>query len=105
MARSAMIALWAPGVDGDLVITDPTNQELTFLRFSERHTPAIASSQTPLSRALNSLYHGPITLFHNRGDDLDGLHTTLAAAFAEVEITVVGTVAVFAARRPRRLGS
>ncbi|MGV9866318.1 hypothetical protein [Rhodococcus koreensis] len=60
---------------------------------------------TPLSRALNSLYNGPITLFHNRGDDLDGLHTALAAAFEEVEITVVGTVAVFAARRPRRPGS
>ena len=53
---------------------------------------------TPLSRTLNSLYSGPITPFHNRGDDLDGLHTALAAAFKEAEITV----AVFAARRPRR---
>ena len=60
---------------------------------------------TRLSRALNSLYNGPITLFHNRGNDLDGLHTALAAAFGEVEITVVGAVAVFAARLPRRLGS
>ncbi|MFE5700355.1 hypothetical protein [Rhodococcus koreensis] len=60
---------------------------------------------TPLSRALNCLYNGPIKLFHNRGDDLDGPHTALAAAFEEVEITVVGTVAVFAARWPRRLGS
>ena len=60
---------------------------------------------TPLSRALNRLYNGPIKLFHNRGDDLDGLHTALAASFEEVEITVVGSVAVFAARRPRRLGS
>ncbi|WP_349307458.1 hypothetical protein [Rhodococcus sp. IEGM 1307] len=60
---------------------------------------------TPRSRALNSLYNGPITLFHNRGDDLDGLHTALAAAFGEVEISIVGAVAVFAARLPRRLGS
>ncbi|WP_306670138.1 hypothetical protein [Rhodococcus opacus] len=60
---------------------------------------------TPLSRALNSLYNGPIKLFHNRGDDLDGLHTALTAAFEEVEITVVGTVAVFATRRPLCPGS
>ena len=60
---------------------------------------------TPLSRALNSLYNGPIKLFHNRGDDLDCLHTALVAAFGEVGITVVGAVAVFAARLPRRLGS
>ena len=37
MARSAMIALWAPGLGGDLVITDPTRSRL--LRFSARHTP------------------------------------------------------------------
>ncbi|WP_237737184.1 MULTISPECIES: hypothetical protein [Rhodococcus] len=37
--------------------------------------------RTPLSRTLNSLNNGPIKLFHNRGDDLDGLHTALAAAF------------------------
>ncbi|HEY9414855.1 MAG TPA: class I SAM-dependent methyltransferase [Pseudonocardia sp.] len=60
---------------------------------------------TPLSRALNSLYNGPIKLFHNRGDDLDGLQTALTAAFEEVEIITVGTVAVFAARRPRPTGS
>nr|WP_271209176.1 SAM-dependent methyltransferase [Rhodococcus wratislaviensis]GLK33644.1 hypothetical protein GCM10017611_04860 [Rhodococcus wratislaviensis] len=60
---------------------------------------------TPLSRALNSLYNGPIKLFHNRGDDLDGLHTALTTAFGEVEITVVGTVAVFSACQPLRPGS
>ena len=38
MARSAMMALWAPGLGGDLVITDPTRSRL--LRFSARHTPA-----------------------------------------------------------------
>ncbi|CAG7631266.1 class I SAM-dependent methyltransferase [Rhodococcus opacus] len=60
---------------------------------------------TLLSRALNSLYNGPIKLFHNRGDDLDGLHTALTTTFENVEITVVGAVAVFAAHRPRRPGS
>jgi hypothetical protein len=38
MARSAMMALWAPDLGGDLVITDPTRSRL--LRFSARHTPA-----------------------------------------------------------------
>jgi hypothetical protein len=45
MAKSAMTSLWAPGVVGDLVLTDPTRSPL--LQFSARHTPAIASSQTP----------------------------------------------------------
>ncbi|WP_328286584.1 hypothetical protein [Rhodococcus sp. JS3073] len=54
---------------------------------------------------MNSLFNRPIKLFRNRGDDLDGLHTALTAVFCEVEITVVGTVAVFAARRPLRPGS
>src|SRR3954464_11314564 len=44
MARSAMMALWAPGLGGDLVITDPTRNRL--LRFSARHTPAHRRSQT-----------------------------------------------------------
>src|SRR6185312_15060592 len=44
MARSAMMALWAPGLGGDLVITDPTRSPL--LRFSARHTPAHRGSQT-----------------------------------------------------------
>ena len=35
-----MIALWAPGLGGDLVITDPTRSQL--LRFSATHTPPIA---------------------------------------------------------------
>lgn len=60
---------------------------------------------TRLSRALNRLYTGRIRLFHNRGDDLDGLRTALTATFENVEITVVGAVAVFAARGPRRSGS
>src|SRR5262249_53314986 len=41
--RSAMNALWAPGLGGDLVSPDPTSQ---LLRFSARHTPAHRGSQT-----------------------------------------------------------
>lgn len=41
-------------------------------------------------------------IFHNRNDDLDGLHHALSTAFNEVEINLVGTVAVFSAHRPRR---
>ncbi|GCE37936.1 Putative SAM-dependent methyltransferases [Rhodococcus wratislaviensis] len=59
---------------------------------------------TPLSRVLNSLYNGP-KLFHICGDDLSRLHSVMIAAFEEVEITVVGSAAVFAARVPRRPGS
>ncbi|MGW5153651.1 class I SAM-dependent methyltransferase [Rhodococcus koreensis] len=53
-------------------------------------------------RALCALYNGPIKDFDNRADDLDGQRTALSAAFETVDITVVGTVAVFAAHRPRR---
>ena len=53
-------------------------------------------------RALCALYNGPIKAFDNSADDLDGLRTALSAAFETVDITVVGTVAVFAAHRPRR---
>ena len=55
-----------------------------------------------LGRALNALYNGPIKAFDNTADDEDGLRTALSAAFESVEITVIGTVAVFAAHRPRR---
>ena len=39
---------------------------------------------TRLCRALNSLYTGPITLFHNRGNDLDGLHTVLTLSLIHI---------------------
>ena len=39
-----MMALWAPGLGGDVVITNPTRSQL--LRFSARHTPAHRGSQT-----------------------------------------------------------
>lgn len=43
MARSAMMALWAPGLGGDLVITDPTRSRL--LRFSAR--PIVSTGLAP----------------------------------------------------------
>lgn len=51
MARSAIVASWAPGSGGDLVITDPTRSPL--LQCSARHTPAIASSQTPSKKKVH----------------------------------------------------
>ena len=46
-ARSAMMALWAPSLGGDLVVTDPTRSRL--LRFSARHTPAHREFSNTLS--------------------------------------------------------
>ena len=43
-----MMALWAPGLGGDLVITDPTRSRL--LRFSARHTPAHREFSNTLSQ-------------------------------------------------------
>jgi len=43
-------------------------------------------------------------IFHNREDDEAGLTAALQAGFDEVEVTVVGTVAMFTARGPRRCG-
>ncbi|WP_404316210.1 class I SAM-dependent methyltransferase [Prescottella equi] len=56
----------------------------------------------PLGKALCALYNGPMKVFHNKGDDQVGLETALEAAFETVDLSVVGTVAVFAARGPRR---
>ncbi|KXX61261.1 class I SAM-dependent methyltransferase [Rhodococcus sp. LB1] len=50
----------------------------------------------------NALYNGPIKAFDNTTDDPGGRQTALSAAFESVDITVVGTVAIFAAHRPRR---
>lgn len=41
-------------------------------------------------------------IFHNRLDDVQGLRAALEHAFGKVEVEVVGTVAVFSAREPRR---
>lgn len=60
------------------------------------------ADHNPLGKALCALYNGPLKIFHNRDDDLAGLDAALDAAFEHVDMTVVGTVAVFAARGPRR---
>ncbi|MDH6681056.1 hypothetical protein M2284_005299 [Rhodococcus sp. LBL1] len=56
----------------------------------------------PLGKALCALYNGSMKVFHNRDDDQAGLEAALDAAFETVDLAVVGTVAVFAARGPRR---
>lgn len=53
-------------------------------------------------KALSSVYNGPAKVFSNRYDDRDGLVAALETAFENVDVQVVGTVAVFAARHPRR---
>mgnify|MGYP002403843355 CR=1 FL=1 len=54
-----------------------------------------------LGKALSAVYNAA-KVFDNRSDDLDGLRRALEAAFSDVTIDVVGTVAVFTARGPRR---
>jgi SAM-dependent methyltransferase len=39
-------------------------------------------------------------IFHNQDDDVDGLRTALERSLAEVDINVVGSVALFNARSP-----
>lgn len=52
-------------------------------------------------KGLMALYNR-LGIFHNRQDDADGLRAALQRSFDEVDLEVVGTVAVFSARRPRR---
>ena len=40
-------------------------------------------------------------IFGNTGDSVEGLKEALGLAFEEWEVTVVGVVALFEARRPR----
>lgn len=54
-------------------------------------------------RRLMSLYNR-LGVFHNRDDDAAGLERALARAFHEHSVEIVGTVAMFTARRPRREG-
>ncbi|MGH3803100.1 MAG: hypothetical protein ACRDTD_23825, partial [Pseudonocardiaceae bacterium] len=58
--------------------------------------------QNLAAKALTALYNGPIRSFHNSTDDLAGLEATLGEAFEDVTVDVVGTVAVWSARTPRR---
>lgn len=51
-------------------------------------------------RKLMALYNAK-GIFHNTEDDAEGLEHALERYFADVRITVVGTVALFRASRPR----
>lgn len=53
-----------------------------------------------LGRGLMRLYNRT-GVFHNRQDDLPGLEAALGRHFEQVEVDLVGTVAVFTASRPR----
>ena len=50
-------------------------------------------------RRLMSVYNAK-GIFHNRDDDADGLERVLREHFADVSVTVVGTVALFRASNP-----
>lgn len=52
-------------------------------------------------RGLMRLYNR-LGIFHNAGDDAAGLREALEESFEDVELEVIGTVAVYNARRPRR---
>ncbi|UQB75936.1 class I SAM-dependent methyltransferase (plasmid) [Rhodococcus ruber] len=53
-------------------------------------------------KALSTIYNDASNIFSNRQDDRSGLEAALEAAFDNVEVEEIGTVAVFAARGPRR---
>ncbi|MBJ7321427.1 MAG: class I SAM-dependent methyltransferase [Rhodococcus sp.] len=56
---------------------------------------------TVFGKALMTAYNA-IGAFGNRHDDLPGLHTVLESRFEHVEVNMVGNVALFAARSPKR---
>ncbi|MCP5054642.1 MAG: class I SAM-dependent methyltransferase [bacterium] len=51
-----------------------------------------------LAKKLMKIYNGK-GIFSNTGDDLDGLKTNLETHFTETEVTVIGSVALFACRK------
>jgi len=55
-------------------------------------------------RGLMALYNRR-GIFHNAGDDREGLEAALHQHFSDVTVEVVGTVALFHASGPRRVGS
>ncbi|SUH71860.1 Uncharacterised protein [Nocardia africana] len=60
-------------------------------------------SHTLLSRGVAEAFNR-IRVFHNQADDLPGLRQALEAAFEDVSIDTVGSMALWSARRPRREG-
>lgn len=57
--------------------------------------------RNPLAAALSRTYNAT-GVFHNEHDDEEGLRSALHAAFTDIAVIVVGNVALFTARRPRR---
>ncbi|OZC44514.1 hypothetical protein CH294_21745 [Rhodococcus sp. 14-2483-1-1] len=57
-------------------------------------------SFTVLGKALMFAYN-QTGVFGNRQDDLPGLRRSLSETFEQVEVTMVGNVAIFVARQPR----
>ncbi|QII06231.1 class I SAM-dependent methyltransferase [Rhodococcoides fascians A25f] len=55
---------------------------------------------TALGKALMFAYN-QTGVFENRQDDLPGLRRSLSEIFEQAEVTMVGNVAIFVARRPR----
>lgn len=64
----------------------------TVLGLEERHTPQARAVLRAFNRAGD---------FDNLGDTADGLRRILEGSFEEVEVEVVGSAAMFTARRPR----
>lgn len=60
--------------------------------------------QNIAAKALTTIYNTTHT-FHNTADDREGLISALERAFEDVRVDVIGTVAVFSARKPRRSGA
>lgn len=54
-----------------------------------------------VGRGFMALYNR-MGIFHNRKDDAAGLETSLRRSFGQVNVEIVGTVAVFSAREPLR---
>ncbi|MBY4130336.1 class I SAM-dependent methyltransferase [Rhodococcus fascians] len=63
----------------------------------------VDQSFTVLGAALMFTYN-KIGAFDNRRDDVPGLRRLLSDGFEQVEVTMVGNVAIFVARRPRTTG-
>ncbi|MDV6286755.1 hypothetical protein [Rhodococcus jostii] len=64
-------------------------------------TPLVSRGCDPAGAGLERKWnpgHRPGSAFDNTTDDEGGLRTALSAAFETVDITIIGTVAVFAAR-------
>ncbi|PCK22275.1 class I SAM-dependent methyltransferase [Rhodococcus qingshengii] len=91
---------WAEKGKAFQYIADVTSDEGVFFGST---ILARGIKQNIVAKALTSLYNSVLHTFHNTDDDLNGLTAALESAFEDVQIEIVGTVAIFAARKPRRI--